>query len=354
MEQIGMFEMELPAQLPVVEAVSQAFPVPPEDVDPTGYDRVVVFFSGGKDSEACVLHLLEQGVDPAKIELHHHLVDGRGSRLMDWPVTDAYCTAFAQAFGLKLYFSFKEGGFEREMLRKNARTAPIVWERQDGTLMRVGGDGGKLGTRWKFPQVAADLRVRWCSAYLKIDVGARILTTEPRFRDGRTLVVTGERAEESACRARYHGFEPHRSDNRDGARVQRHIDQWRPIHGWSEEEVWAIIRRHNVNPHPAYHLGFGRTSCQKCIFGSQDQWATVRVCDPEGFERVAEYEDVFESTIHRTRSVREQADRGTPYAMDPAMIALAMSREYPQELLLTPPGTWQYPQGAFGESTGPL
>lgn len=87
---------------------------PSERCDVLSYDRIVVFFSGGKDSVACVLHLLECGVDPERIELHHHLVDGReGSSLMDWPVTDAYCQAFADAFSLKLYFSWKERGFER-------------------------------------------------------------------------------------------------------------------------------------------------------------------------------------------------------------------------------------------------
>lgn len=34
------------------------------------YERVVVFTSGGKDSTACVLHLLDLGVPKAKIELH--------------------------------------------------------------------------------------------------------------------------------------------------------------------------------------------------------------------------------------------------------------------------------------------
>ena len=39
------------------------------------YDRILVAFSGGKDSLAALLHLLELGVDPARIELHHHDVD---------------------------------------------------------------------------------------------------------------------------------------------------------------------------------------------------------------------------------------------------------------------------------------
>lgn len=60
--------------------------------DLQAYDRFLVAFSGGKDSICCLLHLLEAGVNPDKIELHHHLVDGReGSTLFDWPCTEDYC-----------------------------------------------------------------------------------------------------------------------------------------------------------------------------------------------------------------------------------------------------------------------
>lgn len=133
---------------------------------------------------ACLLHLIELGVPKQKIELWHHLVDGReGSTLMDWPVTESYCRAIANAFGLKIYFSWKEGGFEREMLRENARTAPTRFQApadQDGENViecGIGGMRGKLGTRKRFPQQSADLRTRWCSAYLKIDVCTAAINT---------------------------------------------------------------------------------------------------------------------------------------------------------------------------------
>jgi 3'-phosphoadenosine 5'-phosphosulfate sulfotransferase (PAPS reductase)/FAD synthetase len=317
------------------------------------YDRFVVFFSGGKDSVACVLSLLDAGIDPALIELHHHIIDGReGSDLMDWPVTEAYCEAFAKAMGMQIYFSWKVGGFEREMLRQDSLTAPIAWETEDGRIEIRGGERGKESTRRKFPQVAADLSVRWCSAYLKVDVGARLLTSEPRFRDGKTLVLTGERAEESSARAKYCTFEPDRSDNRNGPRVQRFIDHWRPIHKWDEKQVWDALKRYRIKPHPAYHCGWGRTSCLSCIFGSKDQWATVRFIAPERFERIAHYEQEFKSTIHRKLSVRQQADLGSHYDADPEMIKLGMGTRYSAADIFTN-GAWEYPLGAFGETNGP-
>lgn len=145
------------------------------------YDHIIVAFSGGKDSQACVLHLLDMGVNPENIELWHHDVDGReGSELMDWAVTRDYCRAFAEAFGMKIYYSWKEGGFEREMCRNNQLTAPTIFEIPGG-IAQAGGVLGKPSTRGKFPQVSPDLSVRWCSAYLKIDVGSAAIRNQERF-----------------------------------------------------------------------------------------------------------------------------------------------------------------------------
>lgn len=314
------------------------------------YDRFVVFFSGGKDSVACVLDLIDRGVPRERIELHHHVVDGcEGSNLMDWPCTHSYVQAFGKAMGLRVLFSWKQGGFEREMLRQNCGTAPVVFTRGDGQQVAMGGERSKDNTRLKFPQVSANLAQRWCSSACKVEVGARLLINDPRFTLGKTLVVTGERAEESPNRARYATFEPHRTDNRHG-RTSRWIDSWRPVHGWSEKQVWEILERYRINPHPAYHIGFGRASCMCCVFLGPDHWATVRDIAPLHFQRIADYEKSFGFTIHRTRSVIEQADRGTSYSPDPFWVTVAMSTSYTESIFTD---HWVLPRGAFGDNSGP-
>lgn len=316
------------------------------------YDKIILFFSGGKDSVFCYLSLLESGVKPEKIELHHHLVDGKeGSALMDWPCTEDYCKKFAEAFGSKIYFSWRIGGFEREMLREMSPTAPIVYENEQGEIvMAEGRKNPPLGTRRKFPQVTANLSQRWCSAYLKIDVGDRILRREFRFADGRKyLVVTGERAEESAARAKYKRFEKHRT-YLDGKNTKRYIYHARIAHQASEKEVWELIEHYKVNPHPAYHAGWGRTSCLTCIFGSPNQWATIRKYFPERFQKIADYEKEFGVTIHRIMGVEDMADKGTVYNVDERAYKLAMSEVFDEPIILD---NWELPRGAFGENAGP-
>ena len=328
---------------------------PPEPFDIHRYDRYLVAFSGGKDSIAAFLSLRDAGVPREKIELWHHDIDGReGSTLMDWPCIPAYCTAFAAAFGVPLYRSWRVGGFEREMLRDQTPTAPVAFERLDGTTDQAGGESAKVGTRRKFPQQSADLSVRWCSAYLKIDVMAAAIRNQPRFEGQRTLVVTGERAAESPCRAKYATLEPHRTDKRASTKLDRFIDHHRPIHARSEAEVWALLERYRINPPPPYRLGWGRVSCVGCIFGSDNQWASLRVVNPAQFGQIATYEEAFGWTIRRDGSITAAADRGTPYAsINRHDLAAALSITW-QELIILPTDVlWTLPAGAFGESAGP-
>ncbi len=315
------------------------------------YKHVLVMFSGGKDSIASVVKLLEDGCPKDKIELWHHDIDGgaEGS-FMDWPVTPAYCRAFAKALGVPIYFSHREGGFEREMNRDAQNTAAVVFDKPDGTQGRAGGVSTKLGTRLKFPQVSADLSVRWCSGALKVDVGAAAIRNQERFADGKTLVVTGERAQESSNRAKYKVLEPDRTNTQS-----RSVDHYRPIHGHSEEQVWGAMQRHGIVPHPSYQLGYSRLSCRNCIFGSPAQWATNRALFPDSFKKVADYEKSFGTTIHRTDDIGTRADKGTPFeaAMkQPELARMADGRVWDQPILVNP-RDWKLPAGAYGTESGP-
>lgn len=317
------------------------------------YDRYLVAFSGGKDSIACLLHLIEMGVPREKIEVHHHEIDGGPGEksFMDWPCTPAYCEAFCREFGLTYYPSWKVGGFYGEMMRDNELTKPTAFQTPEGEIVTVGGCNGKPNTRKMFPQVSANLTVRYCSAYLKIMVMDTLINNQERFLHGKTLVVTGERAQESAARARYNVFEPHRADRRGGKKVQRHIDHWRPVHDWKEEKVWEIIERHSILPHPAYRLGWGRLSCMTCIFGSPSQWASVNKIDPARFKLMAKLEEDFGCTIHRTKNLYQRIENAKPYEdMDPNLVIAALTPAYEQSIITL---NWELPKGAFGESAGP-
>ena len=319
--------------------------------DLASYDTLIVALSGGKDSVACLCLLLDAGVDPARIELWHHDVDGRGGSFMDWPSTLPYVRALAAAYDVPLFCSWRNGGFEAEMLREDRATAPVWFDTPNG--MRSSGGAGPPGTRMRFPQVSADLATRWCSSALKISVMDAAIRGQDRFLDARTLVLTGERAEESPSRARYAVLEPHRSDTRGGSRRRRHVDRWRPVHRYSAAEVWGLIARHRIMPALPYRLSFGRLSCMSCIFGSASHFATIRHIAPDWFARLVAYEERFGCTIKRSIGLEALADRGTVYPAvreRPDLVRAALSDDYDQPIHSR---QWQMPAGAYGEMGGP-
>lgn len=312
------------------------------------YDAVVVAFSGGKDSLAALLHVLEllRG-DRSRLELWHHQVDGEAGDLWDWPCTRAYCEAVARALDIPLYCSWREGGFEREMLRNGVPTAPIVTELPGGARGQAGGRG-QPGTRLRFPQQSADLSVRYCSAYLKIDVAAAALRV--RWPTGRVLLVTGERREESASRATYARVERHKSTT-----GTRRIDQWRPILDWPGTRVWERIRAAGIVPHPAYRVGYGRLSCACCIFGGPGEWATFQRLRPVQWERLVSLEATFDRTLRRDETIPEVTARGVPFpgVRDRASIAELLSPRFDGQVRVEP-SAWELPLGAFRLGGGPV
>lgn len=95
------------------------------------YDLIVVLISGGKDSVACYLKLIELGVPKEKIEFWHHDIDGgHPTRRMDWKCTQNYVKALADAEGVKLRVSYRVNGFFGELYRicwKKILTLKLVY-----------------------------------------------------------------------------------------------------------------------------------------------------------------------------------------------------------------------------------
>src|SRR5581483_1966151 len=153
---------------------------------------IIIAFSGGKDSVALVLHMISLGVNPDRIHLHHHEVDGKGANLFDWPCTASYCEAFARAFNLKLFFSYRKGGIYRAIYRKSEPRQDIYFQLEPGGSFHViESDQSAINTRLKFPAVSGSLVTRWCSSEVKIDVLKSIICRHPDYQD-KVIVLTGE------------------------------------------------------------------------------------------------------------------------------------------------------------------
>lgn len=318
------------------------------------YDFFIVSESGGKDSMACLFYLLELGIPKEKIELWHQSVDGGGAdyvEFMDWPVTENYIDCVGQHFDIPVFYQWRAGGIHNELLRKDSLTGDVYYTTGNGEIIHLPTRTGKLNTRHKWPAMSADLRIRWCSPYVKIDVFRRTLNNHPKYKDKKVLVVTGERREESSNRAKYAEAEVHICSTKS-----RLVHAWRPVIDWTEQQIWDIYEKYRFLPHPAYLLGWNRTSCFGCIFSTADLWAMMREISPERFNRLAEMEKELNHTIDtKGISLNDKANLGNLNRLPKdarlsQWVDLALNRAFKKEDLIME--QWELPAGAFMGNAG--
>ncbi|MED4285076.1 phosphoadenosine phosphosulfate reductase family protein [Priestia megaterium] len=319
------------------------------------YDKIIVSMSGGKDSLACLLHLLELGVSRRKIELVHQCVDGGpdDEEFMDWPVTEAYCKAISKYFGIPIYFQWRKGGILGEIMRSDSLTNDVYFEqkvKRSKKVVKLETTRGAKATRLKFPAMKADLRTRWCSSSAKIDPFRRALNNNPDYVGKKILVITGERREESSNRAKYEEVELHQCNS--GKKL---VHSWRPVIDWKEEKVWDIIKRWKIQPHPSYMLGWSRMSCFGCIFSSPNHWAMMRQIAPERFEKLVDLEKEINHTIDNKLTLEEKAKKGNLDLLPAGeelkyWTKIAMGKVFSVEDIIVQ--DWKLPIGAFRGSAG--
>ena len=380
------------------------------------YDLIVVLISGGKDSVACYLKLIELGVPKEKIEFWHHDIDGgHPTRRMDWKCTQNYVKALADAEGVKLRVSYRVNGFFGELYRIGA-SEPIEWIDPDtGEIKQCKLSSNYLkcrelkeqateemeellkqyGYRMKFPAKTGDLSRRWCSAYLKICVADTVVSNLDRLgeleelggkrhkfpakggthsgrwcsgnlkaavqdsvtanleetkHDKKILIVSGERRGESAGRSKYNEMEIHRTNAT--AKAHRIVHQWRCCIDYSEKDVWELLKRHHINPHPCYRIGWNRCSCMMCIFSTPRLFAGVKELFPDDYASLRHDEEVLGFTLDNKKNLDEFIG-DTPSCVcwnDKKAIHSILTGEFGKEDIYTE--NWNYPVGAFNGADG--
>ncbi|MBL8580628.1 MAG: phosphoadenosine phosphosulfate reductase family protein [Rhizobiaceae bacterium] len=202
---------------------------------------VAIGVSGGKDSQAAVLSVFE----------HLDRVGHAGSRILvhadlgtvEWRASLPVCQELADHLGSELVVLRRRRG--DLMDRWESRWQSSVTRYQDLSTVT-------LVPCWSTPSM------RFCTSEMKTHPIDAML--KRRFPAQPIINVTGVRRAESRRRARLTVADLS-SDGR--------IWNWRPILDWSEDEVFACIARHGLEPHPAYRqFGMSRVSCRFCIMSS--------------------------------------------------------------------------------------
>lgn len=211
-------------------------------MDLRAYDIILVNTSAGKDSLAMLdyVHALaqEQGVEDRIQAVHCDL--GR----VEWEGTRDLASKQAARYNVPLH----------------------VISRDQDLLAQV-------EQRGLWPSSTA----RYCTSDHKRDQVTKLITKLTNARIAaihaagpvRILNCMGLRADESPARAKKLAFER----NKRASNSKRAVDNWLPIHEWTEAQVWSLIHAKSLPYHYAYDLGMPRLSCVFCIFAPQEALA---------------------------------------------------------------------------------
>jgi len=203
---------------------------------------LVCCFSGGKDSLVSTHYVLSELAD-SDIGKYVVFVD----TTVMLPLTVDFVRETAERFGWPL---------------KILRPDPDFW-----TL------AGKWGT--------PTMRRRWCCYALKLKpIQDFVRGLKPQRGE-----VTGLRRDESIRRAKFRQVI-----------YKRRVRSWgyAPILTWSEKQVLAYIKRHNLPMPPHYRLGLGET-CMCGVFSSKRELMIVKALWPELFGKFMQLEAGFKS-----------------------------------------------------------
>lgn len=221
--------------------------------------RVVASISGGKDSAALSLHLLELGIEHDRV--------------------------------------FIDTGWEH----------PLTYEHLRGELTHKLGPITEIRAAKQMEELVLHKAVfptrlrRFCTELLKVKpMQAHFVTRADAGEDNVNAV--GIRGAESASRAGLTEWEW--SETFD-------CETWRPLMTWTEEQVILIHKRHGVMPNPLYLKGATRVGCWPCIYARKAEIKLLADIDPGRIDQLRKLERSVGDVWHAKVAARGETPRMT-------------------------------------------
>lgn len=246
--------------------------------------KVIVSMSGGKDSTATALLAIERGVDA----LYAFADTGH-----EHPETYEYVNYLEKALGIKI--ERVKADFTKDIERKRG-VVQTKW-RNDGvdeeTIQRALSVLHPTGNpfldlciyKGRFPSTKA----RFCTEELKIFPMNKQIVFPLLEQHDHVECWHGVRADESLARSKL----TEREMDDTGAEIVR------PILSWTVEDVFAMHKKHGVDPNPLYKQGMGRVGCMPCVNCNKAELLQIATRFPDQIKRIAEWEKVVSDASKR-------------------------------------------------------
>lgn len=200
-----------------------------------GREKIVISFSGGKDSTATA-HLVTTALsDPSIIHIF-------GNTTLEFPLTEEYAKRYRDEHPQAIFIEAKN---EEQV----------------------------------FSEVCEDIgpparMMRWCCSMFKTGPISRVLNG--LYGNEQILTYYGIRKSESVSRSKYNRVE----NGSESVKIQQQTVA-SPIFFWKDIDIWLYLLSEGIDFNEAYRLGYDRVGCWMCPNNNQRAQFLSRIYMPE-------------------------------------------------------------------------
>jgi 3'-phosphoadenosine 5'-phosphosulfate sulfotransferase (PAPS reductase)/FAD synthetase len=226
-------------------------------IELNNYDKIILSISGGKDSQA-MTELVS-----AESKIHDRLVLAYADTGAEWKESLIQCELISKKYNIPL------------IVGKAYRPLPE-----------------EIMLRGMWPSSSC----RLCTSNCKRSNLDKIV----RKFNGNILVVTGERREESRSRSILE-----ESDLLSRLTTRnRTVTSYRPMLGFTEQDIFRIIKSSGLQEHPAYGYGNERVSCALCVLASENDLRVGAKHNPELAQKYIAMEQIMNHKFKSNKTLK--------------------------------------------------
>lgn len=198
-------------------------------------ERLVISFSGGKDSTVTADVVVKALSNPSLVHIF-------GNTTLEFPTTVEYAERFRKEHPQAIF-----------LFAKN----------EDQNFMDVCEDIGPPARM-----------MRWCCSMFKTGPITRVINS--LYRNQQILTFYGIRKSESVSRSKYNRVE----DDAESVKIQQQTVA-SPIFFWRDIDIWLYMLSEDIDFNKAYRLGYDRVGCWCCPNNNQRAQFLSRIYMPE-------------------------------------------------------------------------
>ena len=205
------------------ELKDEAFGFVRETASKFDEERIVISFSGGKDSTVTADVVVKALSNPSLVHIF-------GNTTLEFPTTVEYAERFR---------------------REHPQSIFLFAKNEDQNFMDVCKDIGPPARM-----------MRWCCSMFKTGPITRVINS--LYRNQQILTFYGIRKSESVSRSKYNRVE----DDAGSVKIQQQTVA-SPIFFWRDIDIWLYLLAEKVDFNKAYRLGYDRVGCWCCPNNNQ-------------------------------------------------------------------------------------